>query len=772
MPDKGPNASDVPFDASLLKDAERRYKSLAGANTGVGALHETLSYGLDSEKAPSRGRAARELLRSNPQDAIARRLERIGVKRRTAEQAAEAVKSDPSPPAYEMIGEEPGAGTEEPLGLERIINRSELLGVQYLDGGLAASGTVARVVVRNAQGQTLGHGTGSMISPRLLLTNHHVLKDAAVAGRSIVEFNYQDDLRGELLPAVRFRLQPNTFFETSPLNLLDFTVVAVAEVAEDGTALSSFGFNPLGALEGEILAGESVTIIQHPNGEPKQIALRENLVLKFPKERDDFLHYQTDTTPGSSGSPVYNDQWELIALHHAGFPRKDAAGNILAIDGQIWKKWMGEHKIDWIANEGVRTRAIVKHLRGLTHLDAGRKTLIDAVLEATGGESLSRSVLGSTSAGSGVRASRASADAPGVQSGEREGGGPTLAGGQAQWIIPLHVSVSLGMPTMQGGGTTGVGMAVASNPPTATADSGVTNEPRRGSQDDLEDKALREAKEELRRSATRVYLDKDAESRDKAAYYRVISLGSSSRELFSILSRLLEQTHENRPSYAPSRMLYPWVDLQRDLRIQSIYSGEGFDPLELIRQDLEVDRARAEQLELFRRTEAASDPVALEMEEAQIEASLPYNCEHVVPQSWFKKREPMRGDLHHLFACESGCNSFRGNIPYFDFRTEEEVVRAGCGRREADRFQPTSGLGAVARATLYFLLRYPGSIRSGRSTYTDDRLEMLESWHKEFEVSEYERHRNQAIFEIQGNRNPLIDHPDWVDKIDFSVGLG
>ncbi len=49
----------------------------------------------------------------------------------------------------------------------------------------------------------------------------------------------------------------------------------------------------------------------------------------------------------------------------------------------------------------------------------------------------------------------------------------------------------------------------------------------------------------------------------------------------------------------------------------------------------------------------------------EIENSLPYNCEHVVPQSWFNKRNPMKGDLHHLFACESRCNSFRSNIPYY-----------------------------------------------------------------------------------------------------------
>jgi endonuclease G, mitochondrial len=44
----------------------------------------------------------------------------------------------------------------------------------------------------------------------------------------------------------------------------------------------------------------------------------------------------------------------------------------------------------------------------------------------------------------------------------------------------------------------------------------------------------------------------------------------------------------------------------------------------------------------------------------------------VVPQPWFAKREPMRGDLHHLFACESRCNAFRGNTPFFDFAEAQE----------------------------------------------------------------------------------------------------
>jgi endonuclease G len=160
-----------------------------------------------------------------------------------------------------------------------------------------------------------------------------------------------------------------------------------------------------------------------------------------------------------------------------------------------------------------------------------------------------------------------------------------------------------------------------------------------------------------------------------------------------------------------------------------------------------------------------------------LEEMLPYNCEHVVPQSWFGKREPMRGDLHHLFACESGCNSFRGNTPYFDFPDFreidlQEVDRNDCGRRMPLRFEPWSGKGAVARATLYFLTRYPGEINRTSTEYEKDRVAVLLAWHHTHPVTDWERHRNAAIHRAQGNRNPLIDHPEWARSIDFGDGLG
>jgi endonuclease I len=152
----------------------------------------------------------------------------------------------------------------------------------------------------------------------------------------------------------------------------------------------------------------------------------------------------------------------------------------------------------------------------------------------------------------------------------------------------------------------------------------------------------------------------------------------------------------------------------------------------------------------------------------ELEATYPFNCEHVVPQSWFNKRKQPRTDLHHLFTCESGCNSFRGNRAYFDIQTE--AFRDNCGESEVGKFEPKHGKGAAARATLYFLLRYPGEIADSGKEMPKDRLQTLIKWATDDKIDRWERHRNAEIQKVQGNRNPLIDFPELVDKIDFELG--
>ncbi|HXV33606.1 MAG TPA: serine protease [Gaiellaceae bacterium] len=266
-----------------------------------------------------------------------------------AKKAAKAVTISESGAAPEVAA----ATEEERAGvvLEKIIGAADFVGIRYLEGGVAASRAVCRIVIRDPGGGT-GYGTGSLVSPRLLLTNHHVLESADVARLSAAEFNYQDGIDGQPLQPQLLTFDPDTFFLADPER--DFALVAIAGGEQ---AAETFGFNRLIEAQGKAIKGDFVTIVQHPRGERKQIALREN---KIVDELELFLHYSADTEPGSSGSPVFNDQWEIVALHHASVKAREA--------GEL-----GE-----FLNEGTRASRILAFVREQSH-DATRQSLVDGL---------------------------------------------------------------------------------------------------------------------------------------------------------------------------------------------------------------------------------------------------------------------------------------------------------------------------------------------------------------------------------------------------------
>ncbi|HEY0453972.1 DNA/RNA non-specific endonuclease [Actinophytocola sp.] len=283
-------------------------------------------------------------------------LVRADEPRRVADRIDRLSRHDPAvrPVSAEALAaNEPAAVAAAEDVLERIILTDDLLGVGYLEGGVAAARAVGRVVIRDEDGRVAGYGTGSLVSPELLLTNHHVLPDAAVAGRSRIEFDFQDGPDGRPLQTSELALDPDRFFQND--QTLDFALVAVRATPGE---LARFGFNRLVEAEGKAIVGDFVTIVQHPGGEKKQIALRENRVVDV---LDRFLHYETDTEPGSSGSPVFNDQWEVVALHHAAVPAPE--------HGELG---------GWL-NEGLRVSRLLAHLRGQEY-PAAQRALVDALL--------------------------------------------------------------------------------------------------------------------------------------------------------------------------------------------------------------------------------------------------------------------------------------------------------------------------------------------------------------------------------------------------------
>lgn len=243
--------------------------------------------------------------------------------------------------------------------------------------------------------------------------------------------------------------------------------------------------------------------------------------------------------------------------------------------------------------------------------------------------------------------------------------------------------------------------------------------------------------------------------------------------LYRQLHDLSAAAHTRVLDYAEARLdhLYPLVDLHEDGTLRNVYSNTSLEPELVIAADLEVEAQRAARLERLVAGETALTTERLEEFAAAVESELFFNCEHVVPQSWFAKKQPMRGDLHHLFTCEPGCNSFRSNIPYWDFPPDLEAIRTECGQLQGRRFEPEAHHGAVARATLYFLVRYPGLITATEAEMPGDRLPILLDWHRTDSPSLWERHRNATIANAQGNRNPFIDHPDWAADVDLTLGF-
>lgn len=260
------------------------------------------------------------------------------------------------------------------ISLERIIGRGSLQDVAYLEVGIAVARGVARLRIGS------GSGTGSLIGPRVLMTNHHVIsavKDLDTTARA--EFDVQDDSDGLPLPRQIFALDPRYFWFTS--KELDVTLIGIAERSETGRLASSYPWARISVADTDLADRDALTIIQHPLGGMKQIAFRNNDVILV-KGLKDFLHYTTDTQQGSSGSPCFDDLWRLVALHHAGVPAMNPDGAILTRDNQVYRRGIDRaDSIRWIANEGARMSAIEPMIRTAKLASADMERLRDKFLD-------------------------------------------------------------------------------------------------------------------------------------------------------------------------------------------------------------------------------------------------------------------------------------------------------------------------------------------------------------------------------------------------------
>ena len=208
------------------------------------------------------------------------------------------------------------ATTVEPLdqAFERYLGRNDLLPINYLTIGILQSRSVGRIrfVDQHVGREVLA--TGFLISEDLMMTNHHVFfptptGEAEAAAEAAmpplarfdrfvkdasIEFNYERDIDGNLRTPLHFSLDPHRFLYAN--KSLDMTLVAVRPTDRTGAhELKDQGYLVLNELLGKTDIEDFASIIQHPSGQEKQIAIRENQIIDMAPDR---LFYKSDTAQG------------------------------------------------------------------------------------------------------------------------------------------------------------------------------------------------------------------------------------------------------------------------------------------------------------------------------------------------------------------------------------------------------------------------------------------------------------------------------------------
>lgn len=141
------------------------------------------------------------------------------------------------------------------------------------------------------------------------------------------------------------------------------------------------------------------------------------------------------------------------------------------------------------------------------------------------------------------------------------------------------------------------------------------------------------------------------------------------------------------------------------------------------------------------------------------------NAEHTWPQSRFRGHPAfaeIRSDLFHVFPTEDGENERRSNRP---FEECGPVAANGAGRDfgrvcdvSAGYEPPDCHKGVAARAMFYVAVAYDLRIAAAQET-------VLREWHRKFPVSDAEVQRGERVRTVQGNWNPFLDHPEWVELV-------
>lgn len=257
--------------------------------------------------------------------------------------------------------------------VERIIGSNDILMIDFFRRGMIAARSVGCIL-------TMGErcATGFLVAPRILITNQHVLSTKDAARASWVTFELSDAV-GVASGDRDVAFDPDRFWFTD--ERLDVTLVGL----DDTQDTTDLGWHPMIAQQGKIRIGDPINIIQHPGGRPKSVVVHNSNLLHLENDTElmPYAWYNSDTEPGSSGSPVFNRYWEVIGLHRRSVPRTNSKGELLDIHDQPISQEDFKRNPNlavWIANEGSRTSQIVATLENAEFENAHHTIVRDDLL--------------------------------------------------------------------------------------------------------------------------------------------------------------------------------------------------------------------------------------------------------------------------------------------------------------------------------------------------------------------------------------------------------
>lgn len=227
--------------------------------------------------------------------------------------------------------------------LEKVFGDDSFKTFQWFNSGLLRCYSVARIGIESSK----GHGTGFLISANQLIQEYG--DELFLITNSHVVSAHQDhhSLRPDEIVVVFEALNPRDEFRdleivwSSPSNELDACILRFSN--QDQIRLKNLAKDLQLYVPSKRLPtvtscpSQRIYVIGHPNGGILQISLQDNLLLDH--DGISKVHYRTPTAGGSSGSPVFNQQWGLIALHHAGskeMPRLNGNPGIYEANEGIW----------------------------------------------------------------------------------------------------------------------------------------------------------------------------------------------------------------------------------------------------------------------------------------------------------------------------------------------------------------------------------------------------------------------------------------------------